>query len=310
MPIIFRAGRLAPHPESTHPRVKLADHLTGSLATPPVSTDWYSEVAAWPMFLNDSLGDCTCACTGHIIESASRYGEGATVAVPQSAILAEYERVGGYVPGDPSTDNGAVIQDVLGDWRKTGVAGHKCLAFAQVDVSSTEGVKQAVSIFGVADLGITVTQDMMDAFNAGHAWSTATGASLGGHCVPAVGYDAEYVYVVTWGQVQPMTWGCFAAVTEEAWAPITPEWVDMASKTPADPLGVDLYGLGEDMAELCDEPNPFPAPSPAPVPPSPGPNPAPPPMPGPDPAGLLAELVTLLREDAGKVGAWLSAHGL
>ena len=62
----------------------------------------------WPMYSNDQLGCCTCSSTGHMIEAASRYGQGATIEVTDSDILAEYERVGGYVPGDPSTDNGAV----------------------------------------------------------------------------------------------------------------------------------------------------------------------------------------------------------
>jgi hypothetical protein len=310
MSITFRAGRLDPHPEDTHPRLKLGPRLTGALAPPPASADWYSEVAGWPMYLNDQLGDCTCSSTGHIIESASRYGEGDTLEVPQSAILAEYERVGGYVPGDPSTDNGAVIQDVLADWRKTGVGGHKCLVYAQVNISDLEEVRQAIDLFGVADLGITVTQGMMDAFNDGQPWTDASGQSLGGHCVPAVGYDASNVYVVTWGAVQAMSWTCFTQATDEAWIAVTPEWVDMASKTPADPLGVDLYGLGEDLSELTGEANPFPAPAPMP-------EPEPTPSPAPSPDDLLAELASLVRlvaasadRDISEVMAWLASHGL
>lgn len=305
MPITFRAGRLPAHPEDTHPRLKLGPRLTGALAAPPASADWYSDVASWPVYLNDQLGDCTCASTGHIIESSSRYGGGTTIEVPQSAILAEYERVGGYVPGDPSTDNGAVIQDVLADWRKTGVGGHKCLVYAQVKVSDTEEVRQAIDLFGVADLGITVTQDMMDAFNDGQPWASAGGASLGGHCVPAVGYDSASVHVITWGQVQPMTWDCFDAATEEAWVVCTPEWFSAAG---TDPAGLDLHGLGEDFAEMTGESNPFPAPAPAPTPP--GPDPTPSPGPTPSPADLLAEIARLIREGEADLITWLERNGL
>jgi hypothetical protein len=27
-----------------------------------------------------------------------------------------------------------------------------------------------------------------------------------GHCIPAVSYDADNLYVVTWGEIKPMSW--------------------------------------------------------------------------------------------------------
>src|SRR5689334_13862246 len=133
---------------------------------------------------------------GHKIQNASAYGEGATVTITDADVLAAYERVSGYNPNDPSTDQGAVLQDVYSDWRKTGVGGHKIQVFAQVDVKNHDEVKTAVDQFGAVGLGITVTQGMMDDFQAGQAWRAADGETLGGHAVPIVGYDASYVYLV------------------------------------------------------------------------------------------------------------------
>jgi hypothetical protein len=283
----FHGGRLPAHPEDTHPRLHLSPYLTA--AAPPSSVDWHSEVPGWPMYLNDQIGDCTEAMVGHIVEAASTYGRDATVMVGDQDVLTAYERVSGYNPADPSTDQGAVLQDVYGDWRKVGVGGHRNLVFAQVNHRNLDEVRQSVAHFGAAGLGIVVTQSMMDDFDAGEPWARSTGQQLGGHAVPIVGYDAKYVYVVTWGRVQAMTWACLVAVTDEAWAAVLPEWLNAAGH---DPEGLDLYGLGEAFHELTGQANPFPAPSPTPVPPGP---PAPP-------------VVTADEALAAAAGPWLSHH--
>jgi hypothetical protein len=263
----YAFGRLPAYPEALAPRLKLGAHLRDAPA-PPASVDWYTNVSGWPMYLNDQLGDCTIAMVGHEIGNASAYASGATVILSEQDILAAYERVSGYNPADPNTDQGAVLQDVYGDWRKAGVGGHRALVFAQVDHLNHDQVKTAVQLFGAVGLGIVVRESMMEDFNAGRPWSQWGGAELGGHAVPIVGYDEAFVYVVTWGKVQPMSWSVYAKATDEAWAAVLPEWLNSSG---TDPHGVDLHGLGAEFSQLTGEPNPFPDPAPAP----PGPPPAP-----------------------------------
>ena len=271
-------GRLAPYPEDVKPRLKLGKYLT--LPTPPTEADWYSKVTSWPMYLNDQLGDCTCAEVGHHIESVSTYGLGNTITVTDSDVLSLYEAVGHYDPTNPSSDQGAVIQDVLGYWRSYGIAGHKCDAFAQVAVANHIEVQQAIYLFGGISIGINVPQSAIDQFNAGKPWDVVLhdGGIAGGHCVEGVGYrytsavatDPTGVWLVTWGAVTHMTWAFWDKYVEEAWIVILPEWLDTAGQ---DPEGIDLYALGEDLSTLTGEPNPFPAPQPTPTP-TPTPPPA------------------------------------
>lgn len=261
MTIKFKGGRLPP--VSSMPRLLLRPFM-GTVAAAPASVDWHSNVADWPMYLNDQLGCCTEAMVGHNLQNTSTYGDGATETITDDDVLKAYERVSGYRPDDPSTDQGAVIQNVYNDWRKNGVGGHKALAFAEVDVSDLNEVKTAINTFGGAGLGITVTQQMMDDFNAGKGWTRAGGKSLGGHAIVAVGYDADGVDVVTWATVIRMTWTMFRKVCEEAWIAVLPEWVN--DQTGEDPLGVDLYGLGEALSALTGDGNPFlPTPTPSPA---------------------------------------------
>jgi len=63
-----KLGALAPHPEDTHPRVKLANHMNVAKTPPtPAVVDYASRVRSWPMYLNNALGDCTCAGIGHSV---------------------------------------------------------------------------------------------------------------------------------------------------------------------------------------------------------------------------------------------------
>ena len=306
MPLKF--GRLPAHPEDTHPRLKLSPHLR-AVAAPPASVDWFSEVLRWPMYLNDQIGDCTEAMVGHIIENTSTYGMRSGIQITDAFVLAAYERVSGYNPAEPSTDQGAVLQDVYSDWRKTGVGGHKATCFAQVDHGEIDEVRTAVERFGAVGLGITVTQDMMEDFDTDLPWRRADGEDLGGHAVPIVGYDEHWVYLVTWGKLQMMSWECFEEVTDEAWVAILPEWF----KDGRDPEGVDLHGLGEAFSQLTGEANPFPAPAPNPAPPGP----APAPVVTADEALAAAAGPWLNRRHAGEnhqfalaVRAWIAAKGL
>jgi len=254
-------GRLGRRPnDPARPRLRLSEFARP--APPPASADWYSGVPVWPMYLNDQLGDCTCAEVGHQIESASVYA-GAEIQVTDSDVLALYERAGGYVPGDPSTDQGAAIQDVLGVWRKTGVAGHKCLAFAEVTVANTYQARQAVADFGSLDLGVTICAGDLAAFSDGRPWTTSydAGAVEGGHSVEMAGYDGLGGWAVTWGALQRFTWQWWWARVEEAWLVIQPEWLAASGDSPS---GFDLYQLGQAMHALTGDPNPFPPPAPAP----------------------------------------------
>jgi hypothetical protein len=249
-------GALPPHPESTPPRVKLGNHLTASALPPtPAVVDYASKVRLWPMYLNDQLGDCTCAGIGHSVQAWTAYAKG-LVTLPNSAVLDLYERMG-YVPGDPSTDNGAVEQDVLAEVHANGVGGHKILAYAQVDKDNRAEMKAALNIFGSLYLGVQMPQSAMEQTNAGQPWSVVEGSPIeGGHCVVAQRWDtsAAPIEVVTWGQLQRVTDGWWEANGTEAWAVITQDWLNAVGKTVT---GLDLVQLGDDFTVISGQPNPF-----------------------------------------------------
>lgn len=260
----YRLGRLPNDP--TKPRLKLASLLTTQAPMYPENVDYLSRVKSWPMYLNDRLGDCTCATVGHIIQLLSTYGQGNTETITDGQVLEAYEAVSGYDPETGANDDGAVVQDVLNYWRKTGVGGHKILAFAEVDIHDPQTLFAAMNMFGTIYLGIDFPNTAYDQLDAGEPWDVVPGAySEGGHAINAGYYDVsdEMWKIVTWGQVQPMTQAFWDAYVEEAWVVISPEWFNAQGN---DPTGLNTYALGQQFQALTGEANPFPAPQPLPTP--------------------------------------------
>lgn len=272
MPTPGRLGRLPNDPSK--PRLRLASHLGATIPPNPAVVDWLSRVPNWPMLLNDQVGDCVFAAFGHMLLALSTYGQGNTATITDADILTAYEQATGYRPSDPATDQGAVIQDALGYWRKTGIAGHKILAFAQVNHLNPAEVDAAINLFGTLIVGVNLPQSAMTQFEHGQPWVSVNpdGGTLGGHAIH-VGYfntPAKGTRATTWGAVQDIGNAWWVRYVDEAWVAVAPEWLDASGHSPA---GLDLHGLGEDFAVLTGQPNPFPTPTPGPPPPIP---PAPP----------------------------------
>lgn len=244
--------------------VRLTPHLR--TLTAPIAIDWHSKVADWGMMLNDQLGDCTCAGDGHIILQQSTYGHN-PVSVTDNDVLKAYE-CSGYVPGDPSTDQGWTVQDALDYLYIFGMAGVRILAYGEINHANHNAVKQAIFEFGALSLGVTLPDSAQQQFAAGQPWTVVSSAIDGGHCIVAVGYDTDYVYAVTWGQVVKIAWTWWDAYVDEAWAVITEDWDTVT--------GLPLESFGQEWAAEFGGANPFAKPLP--------PIPAPPPLPRPAPS--------------------------
>lgn len=254
--LTFRGGRLPNDPAK--PRLRLSQFLTTqALAAPPAQVDWDAAVDAWPMYGNDRYGDCVFAAIGHAVQAWTA-NAGTQVTVTDGDVLAAYSAVTGFDPADPATDQGAVIQDALSWWRKTGIAGHRILAFAEVDHTSEAELQQATALFGVVLLGISFPASAMAQFNAGQPWEVVAddGGIEGGHAIIGARYDqpAGQWYWITWGAEHPVTFAFISRYLEEAWVAASPEWVSAAGGAPS---GLDVTALNAAFTELTGEPGPF-----------------------------------------------------
>ena len=216
----------------------LVQYLTDPLPAGPAS------VAApdfnWGILGNDQYGDCTFAGAVHLREAvAAREGVSENWPTADQVVEAYKAYTGCVEPGDEH-DSGANEADLLGVWLTDGlIDGNKILGYAPVDHRDHEELKSVVALFGGSYLGVAVPAPAQEQFGAGEPWDlTGTEEDYeieGGHCVPGVGYDSDYLYVVTWGKVQPVTWRWIAAYMEEAWAVLLTE-----DKVNVDQLQKDL----------------------------------------------------------------------
>jgi len=214
----------------------LAKLLEPQLPPPPPVVDDRAKISNLGIMLNDTIGDCTCASAGHIIQALTAEN-GKQVILPDSDILAAYEAITGYNPSDPSTDTGAVELDVLNYWRKTGIGGHVIGAYASIAPTNLTELKQAISIFGNVYAGVDMPLCIQDAdtWEAPKWWQhggNTTAGSWGGHAVPIVAYDTKWFYIISWGEYIPVSPAFIDLYFTEAYAVMSPDEVNDAGVTP------------------------------------------------------------------------------
>lgn len=219
------------------------------LGTPPVvSNDYVGAVSVdWGMFLNDQLGDCVCADTAHSL--MLRTANTSSIVIPtDNDVLALYEAVGSYVPGDSSTDNGCVCVDMCQYLENSGFLGHKSDATGVVDPQNLDHIRWTIQLFGACRIGLNLPQSAMDQFNSGQAWDVVGSTTdLGGHDVPLVGYDGQFFYCVTWGRLQNLTPAFLSKYSEEAHSELFFDWIQAQGNSPS---GFDLSDLATKLSEL------------------------------------------------------------
>ena len=241
-------NKLGRQPRSFSSRVM---HLSAILAdrfnpAPPASVDWTKGQTKWGMMLNDTLGDCTCAAAFHARQVWTA-NTGAEDSPPDADVLQLYEQACGYIPSDPSTDQGGNEQDVLKFLMNKGYPdiGDKLAAFFEVDPRNTADIKTVINECGVCYIGFDVPENIDE--TPGALWKLDMSANIeGGHAVVLVGYDSDTVTLISWGALYKMTWEFFQYYTDEAYAIISPNWT-ADGKTP---LGLSPEQLKAMMAAL------------------------------------------------------------
>ncbi len=233
----------------------LASYVTPALPPPPAQHDLTSKINSWGMMDNDQLGDCTCAAAGHLIMEWTANAGKKMVTPTDKQIVAAYSAITGYNPGTGANDNGAVEIDVLNYWRQSGIAAHKIGAYVALEPSNHIHIMDSVYIFEGCYIGLQLPVSAQAQVQNHQPWSVPPGGptgdgkpgSWGGHAVPVVAYDARGVTVVTWGALQAMTWSFWEAYCDEAYAIISPDYLNDKQESPA---GFNMQQLQADLADL------------------------------------------------------------
>jgi hypothetical protein len=242
--------KLGKRPAAIDRRTLALENYVHALQLPsiPHSYAWSGKVSRWGMMLNNQIGCCAIAGPGHLVE-AWNANDGRNVVINDNEVLREYEKVGGYNPNDPSTDQGCVLLDVMRTWQRDGLFGHKVGAFASVS-QSHDMVAASMYLFGGLVIGLALpiaaqNQTIWDAPSAFHRGGIYAPGSWGGHCVILLDYDATYLTCITWGAKKKLTWAFLDAYCDERYAAISTDFLGPDNKAPN---GFDSVALAADLA--------------------------------------------------------------
>jgi hypothetical protein len=230
--------------------MRFATYVKPALPPPPAAVSYGAKVASWPMYYNDQYGDCTCAAAGHMIQNWTANAS-AEITVPPLSVLTFYEH---FVGTPPPPDKGCDMLSVLKYWRRAGIDSRKVLAFTSIDLQDQLQAQKACWLFGGIYIGVALP-DFTVPPNGNPLtipWVVPPGGPVGnaapnpdnGHCIPAVSYDADNLYVVTWGEIKPMSWGFYNAYADESFAVISEDFIEANGLNPA---GFDLTALEGDL---------------------------------------------------------------
>jgi hypothetical protein len=281
-------GRRRPKPGSSGKfKLTFKDYALAALPPPPSSVDYSGGPSALQpnaallaalhqVLLNDQLGCCTCSGVGHIQDVVTA-NAGELEAASDADVLKLYEACGGYVPGNPSTDQGCDENTVLDYLCSTGFPdGTKLSAYVALDATNQLEVQQAMALFENLYFGIELPDSYVSPFPSGDGfvWDVGTPDPDNGHCVIGTGFDTTGVHIDSWGMLGAITWPavaqlCVSSGGGQLFALLTPDII--AKATDKSPLGFDWGSLQTDLQEIGGRGGL--APSPAASTPTPATNP-------------------------------------
>ena len=237
IPFEFKLGRLDKVALDLAPLHTYFDG--GKLPAAPVKCT-YALKTLYPMADNDRLGCCVVAGHIHLTQAIVQENGGTYTYPGDAATQEEYFRLTG------GADTGLVESTFLQAAKNSPILGSQIDSFGVLDPKNVDEIKSAIYVFGGAFLGVTLPQSAQNQFPG--TWSVVPNSPIvGGHCIVAIGYDAQFVYLVTWGQVIRCTWEWFTTYVDEAHAIIYTEEVQK-NRGPLEQL--DIARLRADIASL------------------------------------------------------------
>ena len=251
---LFQTGK---QPAEYDPRtLSYRSFRTEAIPAPPLTLDYSGGVVNWGMKLNGpnhykhgvpgaGIGDCVPAAAGNGEQVWTLNAGGVLINIPNGAVLKKYEAWGGYVPGQPNTDNGCVILQALKGWTKIGFNGRPPLyAYTSIHEIGTNNqmsldlgmVREAMWLFGGANVGVQLPL----AWQNSMVWDVGPASdpdyqrgSWGGHNIWFVGYNGIGPIALTWGMLQQVTWPAVLAYCDEAYACLSKSWISKTGLSPS-----------------------------------------------------------------------------
>jgi hypothetical protein len=271
-----KLGRKKPPSLGMH--LRLEDFTRITLPTPPATCDYRpkANTSLRRIYKNDTLGCCVIASLAHD-QGVATANAGAEVLWLDSDIERYYGLIGGYVPGDPSTDNGCDEVTALNYAVTHGLPdGSKPLGWIYIDPTKPVLVRTAIYLFERAIICAGLPDAWISPFPSGdgYTWDAGTPDMNNGHSFMAAGYDTTGYDIDSWGELGKLTdaGGADCCAVQNGggmYCLITTELLNKAAQKA--PNGFDWAGLVTAWDQMGGN---LPIPAPPPPPPAPAPSPS------------------------------------
>lgn len=205
----FRLGRT--RPRALGPRLSLKNYLLKSLPAPPSAVNYRGRAfaALSEMYANNKLGDCVIAGMAHVVGVLTS-SAGDPFRYTAAQIIELYSAIGGYVPGDASTDNGCDELTALNYWLQHGApaGSHAIRGYVAVDPADPAEYRTALWLFENLLFGLELPDAWIspEPVSSNFTWDAAGDPNpANGHCVIGCGYTPRGITISTWGMAGVMT---------------------------------------------------------------------------------------------------------
>ena len=237
------------HVEVPHSQ-RLAALLGDPALRPPEACDWTTYIGVFGDPLgNDAHGNCV-PCGAIRAVQMMRAKTGGDIRQPtQDEALALYRAWAGW-DGTDATDTGTSSPQAALQWASYGVpwgdAWVDLPSVLPLDFRAPGRLETAVNLLGPVQLDLSIPSRWVSDIDT---WDIAPGdASEGRHRVCLGGYDASWLYVVSWGLRKRLSRAALAQWGLAAWASVSRSWLDTMGVTPA---GLDYDALAEEGKALA-----------------------------------------------------------
>jgi hypothetical protein len=161
--------------------------------------DVYSRIMETPRVSgnNQTLGDCFPTGCVNAVQTVMGLA-GHYSPIPNTAAVAAYEGMAGYVLGQPETDQGTDPIEGFAWWQANPIAGYKLNKLRSLPIKFGEGeIRDAILRTGGVGLCLSLSVEQQNQ----RVWMPAgTPGSWGGHFVWADSYEGDLTKITSWGE--------------------------------------------------------------------------------------------------------------
>jgi hypothetical protein len=190
------------------------------------------------------LGDCSQVGLRRLRTAWLWNAAGVLVNDDDALVEQGYSESTGYVRGNPATDLGGNLQDVLKWAMVTGMptangGRDKIIGFIEIDARHPGDIRRAIAECGGVYCGGALPASWME-ISPGDTWGVS-GPGVDGHCTVGLSYDETGIGMDTWGFAVPTTEAAVERYYDEIYAVVSEDFVMKTGKTPFGMTMADVF---------------------------------------------------------------------